>query len=171
MTEYTQSIIDRIIEEDPRFHRNAYFFMLKCLNYSVQKHESHFVDDETEIRQGTEDDVSIAMSIIDLNANSTVIDINFSVAISNIVNEDVKIMDYQYGSYGMELSNTTGEPMLVSSGLNGGPFGNTILHHNDVLTVYGRAVFLKDDTPFSGNYNVFVTVGDLGDSNITQITV
>ena len=47
MSESTQEIIERIIEEDPRFHPNAYYFMLKCLNYSVQKHEPQFADDES----------------------------------------------------------------------------------------------------------------------------
>ena len=47
MAESTQAIIERILEDDPRFHQNAYYFMLKCLNYSVQKHESQFKEDDS----------------------------------------------------------------------------------------------------------------------------
>lgn len=47
MAKSTQEIIEKILEDDPRFHPNAYFFLLKCLNFSVQKHESQFNEDDT----------------------------------------------------------------------------------------------------------------------------
>ena len=38
--------INQIIAEDPRYNANAYYFLLKCLNYSFDKFKKVFIDSE-----------------------------------------------------------------------------------------------------------------------------